>query len=334
MIKIMLINTVNYCKHNNLCKSYYNGSVNVNMFKRGNFTCPTYKLYNGKLIPKLGYGTWKAEKNLVKQSVKVALQEGYKHIDCASVYGNEKEVGDAISEHKEIPRENLFITSKLWNTHHNPELVATALEQTLNDLGVKYLDLYLIHWPIAFKSTPQDSKSQHQIDDIPLINTWKAMEALQQKGLIKSIGVSNFGIKDLQEILPNCTIKPAVNQIEVHPYLTQEKLLEYCKNHGIHVTAYSPLGNPGLPQHDNVVPLLENETIKSIGFKHAKTSAQILLRWGIQRGLSVIPKSTTQSRIRENNRIFDFELDEESMQKIMALNKNRRFVQPTWFTYK
>jgi len=155
-----------------------------------------------------------------------------------------------------------------------------------------------------------------------------------KKGLVKSIGVSNFGIKDLEEIIQNCSIKPVVNQVEVHPYLTQDKLIEFCKKHDIHVTAYSSLGNPGLPQHDNVVPLLENELIKNIGFKYGKTTAQILLRWGIQIGLSVIPKSTTQSRIRENKKIFDFELDVDSMQKITSLNKNLRFVKPTWFTFR
>jgi len=274
----------------------------------------------------------KQKKNLIKTSVQVAFQEGYTHIDCASIYHNEKEVGEAIAEFK-VPRENLFITSKLWNTHHKPELVSVALEQTLKDLGLKYLDLYLIHWPCSFKST-QDSKGQNVLDDIPISSTWKSMEELQKKGLVKSIGVSNFGITDLEEITKNCKIKPVVNQIEVHPYLTQDKLIDYCKKHDIHVTAYSSLGNPGLPQHDNVVPLLENGLIKNIGFNYGKTAAQVLLRWGIQKGLTVIPKSTTQSRIRENRKIFDFELDEESIQKINALNKNLRFVKPIWFTFR
>jgi diketogulonate reductase-like aldo/keto reductase len=293
----------------------------------------TIKLNNGLEMPAIGLGTWKSEPNKVGEAVKYALLEaGYKHIDGASIYRNEPEVGEAYEEvFKTIKREDVFITSKLWNTNHASIYVEDACRQTLKDLKLEYLDLYLMHWGVAFEhggdlEPMKDGKVQRE--NISIKETWQAMEKLVELKLVKSIGVANFTKPMLDSLLSYAEIKPAVNQIEMHPYLSQVELLKYCKQKGIVVTAYSPLGRLGVTTYD--VPRLHEEpTIKDLAQKYGKSVAQILLNWGLLRGTVVIPKSVTPERIKENIGAYDFALTKDDMQKIDTLNKDFRFVDPS-----
>ncbi len=294
----------------------------------------TIKLNNGIEMPLIGMGTWKSEPNKVGEAVKYALLEaGYKHIDCASIYNNEAEVGHAFSESfTTIPRESIFITSKLWNTKHKSEDVEKACRQTLNDLQLEYLDLYLMHWGIAFQSgdnpKPVDENGHAIITNIPVKETWQAMEKLVELKLVKSIGVANFSRSQLDSLLSYAEIKPAVNQIEMHPYLSQVELLKYCKSKGIVVTAYSPLGRLGVSTYE--VPRLHDEPIILVlAKKYNKSVAQILLNWGLLRGTVVIPKSVSPERIKENIGAYDFALTRDDIKQIDSLNKDFRFVDPS-----
>jgi diketogulonate reductase-like aldo/keto reductase len=294
----------------------------------------TIKLNNGIEMPLIGLGTWKSEPGKVAEAVKYAILEaGYKHIDGASIYFNEKEVGEAYEEVFEtVPRESVFITSKLWNTKHKAEDVEVACRQTLSDLKLEYLDLYLMHWGIAFQSgdnpKPVDENGHALIENIPVKETWQAMEKLVELGLVKSIGVANFTRRQLDSLLSYVEIKPVVNQVEMHPYLSQVELLKYCKSKGIVVTAYSPLGRLGVTTYD--VPRLHNEEIiQNLAKKYNKSVAQILLNWALLRGTVVIPKSVTTERIKENIGAYDFALTRDDMKQIDTLNKNFRFVDPS-----
>lgn len=294
---------------------------------------PTMDLPDGKKIPVFGLGTWKSKPGEVKDAVLYALTEaGYRHIDCAYVYGNEKEVGEALKEafaSGDLKREDVFITSKCWNTFHSREKVTEAINISLANLGLEYLDLYLIHWPMGYKEgagdfpTGEDGKMIYAETDY--LDTWKGMEDVHKAGLAKSIGISNFNSQQITRILDNCTVKPVMNQIEVHPYLTNEDLIKFCKEKNIAITAYSPLGSPDRPWAKPEDPsLLEDPKVKEIAKKHNKTPAQVLLKFPLQRGLIVIPKSVTKARIAENINIFDFELSEEEMQEIASFNRNWR----------
>ncbi|MCI0766410.1 aldo/keto reductase [Bacillus sp. TL12] len=256
-------------------------------------------LHNGVKMPWFGLGVFKVEDGTqVIDSVKVAIKNGYRSIDTAAVYKNEEGVGQAIRECG-IPREELFITSKVWNNDQGYESTLQAFETTLQKLGLEYLDLYLVHWPVKGKYT----------------ETWKALEKLYKEGRVRAIGVSNFQIHHLQDVLEIAEMKPMINQVEYHPRLTQEELHSFCKEHTIQLEAWSPLMQG---------QLLDHPVLQEIATKYNKSTAQIILRWDLQNGVVTIPKSVKEHRIVENASIFDFELSAEDMKAIQSLNENHR----------
>lgn len=299
---------------------------------------PLVNLSNGKSVPIVGLGTWKSKPGEVKQAVKDAIDAGYRHFDCAFIYQNENEIGEALQEKigdGSVKREDLFITSKCWNTFHSRDKVFECLKKSLSLLKLDYLDLYLIHWPLGYKEDgelfPKDENGKFLYSDIDYLETWKAMEDCHKKGLVRSIGLSNFNSVQIKRICSNATIKPVMLQVECHPYLTQSSLIEFCKDLNIAVTAYSPLGSPDRPWAKPDDPqLLEEPKIKEIGNKYNKSSAQVLLRYQVQRGVIVIPKSVTKQRIISNIQLFDFELTPEEMETITSFNRNYRVCHLSW----
>ncbi|KAH8869706.1 Aldo-keto reductase family 1 member B1 [Schistosoma japonicum] len=263
------------------------------------------KMNNGRSIPVIGLGTWNSPPGEVGAAVKKALEIGYRHLDCAYVYRNEAEIGEALENalnSLRLKREDIFITSKLWNTFFRPEHVRKACEETLKNLRLNYLDLYLIHWPVPLKHGgdlfPTDSNGQLCLDNVPHEDTWKEMEKLVDEGLVKSIGLSNFNKRQIQNILEHCRIKPANLQIEIHANFPNIKLVEYAQSVGLTVTAYAPLGSPA--HSPGKVNLLTKPCVLEIAHRHKKTPAQVLLRYLLQRKLIVVPKSVTFKRIEEN----------------------------------
>lgn len=297
----------------------------------------TKKLNNGMEIPVIGLGTSKmaGQSAAALEAMKYALKIGYKHIDTAWVYFVDPIFRRALEEtctetEGRLKREELFVTCKVWNTFHSKDMVKLGLLTTLNNLGLDYLDLYYIHWPIAFHDSPvdpfpKDTEGNLLFSDVSYLETYHAMEEFVKQGKLKSIGVCNFNIKQLQDILENCEIKPVVNQIEVSPYLQNDKLIEFCQNNGIAVVAYSTVGAGDIVAHkEKLSYLLNDETLINIGKKYNKTAAQVCIRWALQRDLIVLARSLKPEEILQNAQVFDFELSQEDMAEIKKLNKNLR----------
>ncbi|XP_069822423.1 estradiol 17 beta-dehydrogenase 5-like [Dendropsophus ebraccatus] len=303
----------------------------------------TITLNDGYKMPVIGLGTYapkESPKSLVEEAVKVALEVGYRHIDSALIYGNEVEVGRAINAMimgGTIRREDVFYTSKLWSTYHSPEMVRLGLERSLKDLQLDYIDLFIIHTPVEFKPgddlMPMDENGEIIYHNTDIRDTWKAMEDCKEAGLVRSIGVSNFNHKQLELILnmPGLRYKPVCNQVECHLYLTESKLLEFCKSHNIVLVAYGVLGStrdPAWIDQSNPV-LLEDPVLNAIAKKHSRTPAQVAMRHMLQRGIVVLAKSFKPERILQNLQVFEFELSEEEIKTLNGLNQNRRYVDIT-----
>lgn len=259
----------------------------------------TTSLHNGVNMPLLGLGVYDAEQGeQTEKAVVTALRHGYRHVDTASYYKNEESVGRGVRQ-SGIPRSDVFVTTKAWTTEQGYDETLRAFEQSQQKLNLDYVDLYLIHWPVVEKYK----------------DTWRAMERLYEEGQIKAIGVSNFHIHHVEDLMSKTNVKPIANQVELHPLLSQKELLRYCKQQNILPIAWSPLMRG---------QILDNPTLTAIARNHGKTSAQIILRWNIQLGIATIPKSVTPARIQSNADLFDFELSPEEIAQIDALNQNKR----------
>ena len=257
---------------------------------------PTLTLNDGNTIPQLGFGTYQVETEEAVATVAKALEVGYRHIDTAALYGNEREVGEAL-RNSGIKREELYVTTKLWNDKHKPEDARKAFEASLERLGLEYVDLYLIHWPVPSSD---------------YVATWRTLAEFKEDGRARSIGVSNFQVAHLEKLAAETDVVPTVNQIEAHPYFLNDEVRRYNREHDIETEAWSPIAQGGV---------LDDSTITPIAQSLNKTPAQIVLRWHLQRGDIIFPKSATPSRIEENFAIFDFELSSEQMNKISSLDK-------------
>ncbi|GAA5889377.1 hypothetical protein JCM8208_007859 [Rhodotorula glutinis] len=276
-------------------------------------TVPTFKLSTGAEFPLLGFGTWQAPDEEVKKAVAVALKAGYRHLDLAKVYQNQKAIGPAIAD-SGVPRNEIFITSKLWNSQHKSDLVEAALDDTLKELGLEYLDLYLIHWPVAFpaEGNPHDNLFPKEngvckIDSsVSVVDTWKAMIKLLDTGKTKAIGVSNFSIEAIDAITKATGVAPAVHQVERHPRLLQRELIKHHKANNIALTAYSGFGNNNIGEP----LLLTHPTVKKIAEQKGADAGQVLIAWGMHGGHAIIPKSVTESRIISNFKIVELSDDD------------------------
>jgi D-xylose reductase len=301
-------------------------------------------------LPSVGLGLWKIAPGDVGGLIEEAVRVGYRHLDSACDYGNEAEAGEGIARALaagHCTRDDLWVTSKLWNTYHAPEHVRPAVERTLRDLRLDCLDCYLVHFPIALAYVPFETryppgwffdpdaeKPAMQLAKVPLADTWGAMEELVDAGLVKRIGLCNVGTAQLRDLQAGARIQPAVLQVEMHPLLAQEKLLRFCREAGIAVTAFSPLGAPSyvsLGMASEGDSLLVHPVITEIAAAVQRTAAQVLLRWGVQRGTAVIPKTSRPERLAENLAVFDFTLTPEQVTAISSLDQGRRFNDPGVF---
>ncbi|MFW5966102.1 MAG: aldo/keto reductase [Persicimonas sp.] len=288
-------------------------------------------------MPAFGLGTWKSKPGEVYDAVRAAIDIGYRHIDCAWIYGNEHEVGRAIEDAVSagtVERDELWVTSKLWNDAHETEHVQPAIEETLDNLRLEYVDLYLIHWPLAFRrgvEFPDGRDDFLTLEEAPLEETWEAMIGLKESGLTRQIGVSNMGPERI-EMLSKVGQVPAVVQVESHPHLQQRELLSYCNERGIVLTAYSPLGSTDRQNRKpDEPPLMGHETIEAIADEVDASPAQVLIAWALQRGTSVIPKSVTRSHIADNYEALDLELTDEHMERIAQMDKGYRYLDGEFF---
>jgi len=301
----------------------------------------TVTLNDGNTIPAIGLGTWKSREGDAYRAVKEALRVGYRHIDGAWIYQNEAEVGQGIREAIQegiVPREEIFLTSKLWNSFHAPEDVEKGCRETLDSLGLDYLDLYLMHWPVAIRSDklmPEGQEDFWPLPEMPLSKTFEAMLKLRDKGWVKSVGVSNFSISKLEQLIAESGVVPAANQVELHPYNPQPELLDYCQQQNIHLTAYSPLGSLDRPEsmkQKDEPTLLENPVVRDTAAAEGITPAQLLIAWAVDRGTSVIPKSTNPDRIAENLAIASHNLSPSARAALDGIDIRYRYVNPQgWF---
>ena len=290
---------------------------------------------NNDKMPALGLGTWKSAKGVVYEVVRKAIEIGYRHFDCASFYGNEAEIGNAISDaikNGDVIREDLWITSKLWNNRHKKDDIQPAFEITLKDLTLDYIDLYLIHWPVVLQnqaSYAQQSSDLISLSEIPLTQTWQGLIDLKEKGLTKHIGVSNFSIKKVNQITEESGIVPEVLQIELHPFLQQQKILNFAQEKGIFLTGYCPLGSadrPAVRILENEPKLFQQQVILDIAKDKDISPAQVILAWAVNRGTSVIPKSVNPERLKQNLEAADIELSTQEMTKMNSLDLHYRYI--------
>lgn len=293
------------------------------------------------IMPRIGLGTWKTVRTEVMSAVTTSIELGYRHIDCAPVYNNEREVGAALQQVIQggiVEREQLWVTSKLWNNAHKAQHVRPALERSLKDLQLDYLDLFLIHWPVHFRCDIMFPKSADQFipfEDIPLMETWQAMEKMVKKGLCRHIGVCNFNLPLLRQLVDQATIPPFTNQIELHPFLPQKKMIEYCLEQGIIPTAYAPLGSGDRPdkmKHDGEPTLLNHPELLICAHEENRTPAQLLLSWSLDRGCTVIPKSTHPAHLAENLETLHYKPAPETKKRLATLDCGYRFVDGSFFT--
>lgn len=300
----------------------------------------TLEFANGDQMQAIGLGTWKSTSEDIYGVVKDALKLGYRHIDCATIYGNEAGVGRALADSIDegvVKRDEVWVTSKLWNNAHAPEDVQPTLEKTLTDLKIDYVDLYLVHWPIAYKKHVQYHTSADDfipLREMPILDTWRKMEEMLGNGLCRHIGVSNFSIKKLEALLKDAKIKPEMNQIELHPYLQQTAMLEFCNKNGIYLTGYAPLGSSDRPARlkvDDEPILLNDPVIEKIASRNRISPAQVLIGWAVQRGTSVIPKSVRKERLVENLDADRVSLSEQDLEEIAMLDKHRRYISGTFW---
>ncbi len=293
------------------------------------------KFRNGDTLDAIGLGTWKSEPGEVYNAVREAIKIGYRHIDCAWIYDNEAEIGQAFQDAfdaGDVTREELFVTSKLWNSFHATEDVEPAIQESLKALKLDYLDLYLMHWPIAHKpgiKFSEDASGFAPIEDYPIADTWQAMESLVEKGLTKHIGVSNFNVVKLKDLISKCSIVPEMNQVESHPLLSQNDLFNFCSDNGILYTAYSPLGSrdrAAAIKGQDEPDMFENPVLKGIAENHGVHPAQILIKWAEGRGTAVIPKSVNPKRLKANLDSANIPLSTKEMEAINGLDKGFRFL--------